>query len=166
MIGSSDFVLFCNRTLDGMESVIGRLNHDQLNEKPDLPGSNSVFQLVTHSVAACEYWVAHVVCGRPSDRKRYSEFQAVGSSQDLLQGTAALRLLLDELRPQYETARELANETHTQTPLGSPWSVGAALIHAYEELAQHLGHMEITADVVLARQSSRAAERSDSTTTA
>ena len=36
----------------------------------------------------------------------------------------------------------------TTSYLDGEWTVGAALIHAYEELAQHLGHLEITADLV------------------
>ena len=36
-------------------------------------------------------------------------------------------------------------------PAGGPdnWTEGAALIHTYEELAQHLGHMDITRDILL-----------------
>ena len=47
--------------------------------------------------------------------------------------------------PQVNT---LAHPAHTQTPLGTPWTVGKALVHAYEELAQHLGHLDITVDIV------------------
>ena len=41
-------------------------------------------------------------------------------------------------------------------PAGGPdnWTQGAAMIHTYEELAQHLGHMDITRDLLL-RDSSK-----------
>jgi hypothetical protein len=150
MIAVSDFIFFCNRTLDGMESAAGKLDESRLNIRPDLPGANTVFQLVTHSTAACEYWVSHIVCGRVTARDRDAEFQASGTAADLRAAILGLRSLLEELRPALETVSELGNEPQTQTPLGQPWTVGAALIHAYEELAQHLGHIEITADIVAA----------------
>ena len=150
MITVSDFVLFCNRTLDGMEKVVAKLDDSLLNANPDLPGANTVFQLVVHSTAACEYWVAHIVCGQPTARDREAEFLAVGVNTDLLAAISNLRNLLDNVRPELAAVSGLAHEPQTETPLGQPWTVGAALIHAYEELAQHLGHMEITADAVLA----------------
>ena len=63
-----------------------------------------------------------------------------------------LMALLEELRPEMAAATELAHTASTQTPLDGEWTVGAALIHAYEELAQHLGHLEMTADVLLAER--------------
>lgn len=147
MITASDFTLFCNRTLDGMDSVVERLSDDQLNHRPDLPGANTVFQLVFHATAACEYWVDHIVCGYPTKRDRASEFEASGTADDLRGVTARLRKLLAEREQELAGVTDLANEPSTQTPLGRPWTVGAALIHAYEELAQHLGHAEITSDL-------------------
>ena len=52
--------------------------------------------------------------------------------------------------PLLDAATELTEIPQTQTPLAGEWTVGAALIHAYEELAQHLGHLEVTADLLLA----------------
>lgn len=148
MITVSDYVLFCNRTLDGMDQVVAQLDHQQLNTKPDLPGANTVFQLVFHSTAACSYWVDHIVCGSSTDRDRDAEFESTGTSEDANDYTDRLRKLLAERSEKLESINELANVPSTQTPLGQPWTVGAALIHAYEELAQHLGHAEITADLV------------------
>lgn len=148
MIAVSDFILFCNRTLDGMEKVVTKLDDSLLNAKPDLPGANTVFQLVTHSTAACEYWVAHIVCGHRTARDRDAEFLARGTATEAVAAISNLRKLLESLRAELEARKALAKEPQTETPLGQPWTVGAATIHAYEELAQHLGHMEITADVV------------------
>jgi hypothetical protein len=154
MITIADFILFCNRTLDGMDALAGRLNAGQLNHKPDLPGANTVFQLVTHATAACEYWVDHIVCGHRTQRDRDSEFESFGSARDLLSTTSKQRTLLAAREEELAKVVDLANEPHTQTPLSRPWTVGAALIHAYEELAQHLGHAEITADLAVRAQAS------------
>ncbi|NNK92661.1 MAG: DinB family protein [Acidimicrobiia bacterium] len=147
-ITASDFIRFCERTIDGTESAFCRLDDESVNERPDLPGANSPFVLVTHALGAFDWWVGHVVCGHPSDRDRAAEFTATGSVADLHGLVAASRRRLRDLAPEIETATRLHREPHLQNPLPGGWTVGAALIHAYEELAQHLGHLEITVDLV------------------
>ncbi len=151
MITVSDFELFCNRTLDGMGRVIAKLDDDQLNTETGLPGANTVFQLVFHATQACTYWVDHIVCGSRTDRDRDAEFRSSGTAEEAHAAITELRKLLTARSDMVATATELANTPRTVTPLGRPWTVGAALIHAYEELAQHLGHAEITADLVRAK---------------
>jgi len=148
MISVADFVLFANRTLDGYERAISRLSDEQVNALPELPDANSAFQLVTHALAAGHWWLAHIICGHDVDRDRSGEFAAIGTTTEAVAAIADFRKLLGELAPELAAATELAFEASTQTPLGAPWTVGGALIHAYEELAQHLGHLEITTDVV------------------
>lgn len=143
-----DFVLFCERTITGMRTAIARCDVEQLNALPELPAPNSPFQLVTHALSACEYWTSHIVAGHPTDRERDLEFTAVGTAAELHTQADALVARLHELAPELRAATSLANPAHTTTPLGDEWTVGAALIHAYEELAQHLGHLEITVDLV------------------
>lgn len=148
MITIADLLLFCDRTLDGMERSLDRLDDTTVNERPELPAPNSPFQLVTHALAAARYWTSHVVLGRPSDRVRDEEFVSSGSVVELRADIASTRALLHELGPELAAARELSNEARTRIPLDESWTVGAALIHTYEELAQHLGHLEITVDLV------------------
>lgn len=152
MIDVDDFLRFCRRTIDGTRDAIDRIGEDHINTRPDLPGVSTPFQLVTHAFSAAEWWCAHIVCGHPSDRVRDDEFGARGTVADLHAHADRLTTLLDDLRPEMATATELAFTAATQTPLDGEWTVGAALIHAYEELAQHLGHLEMTADVLLAER--------------
>ena len=148
MITIDDFLLFCRRTVDGTLATVDRIGDDRINTRPDLPGVSTPYQLVTHAFAAAEYWCAHIVCGHPTERVRDDEFEATGSVADLHAEGAVLVARLEALAPEIAAATELANPALTQTPLGAEWTVGAALIHAYEELAQHLGHLEMTADVL------------------
>ena len=150
MIGIDDFLLFTRRTVTGMLAAVDRIGDERINQRPELPGLSTPFQLVTHAFAAAEFWCAHIVCGRPTERVRDEEFLASGSVAELRAAAAALLAVLDELGPELAAATELAHEPQTQTPLEAPWTVGAAVIHAYEELAQHLGHLEMTADVLCA----------------
>lgn len=148
MIRVDDFVLFCNRTLDGYERALARLDDASVNTVPSTGGS-SVFQLVTHALAATRWWTAHHVCGRTVHRDRDAEFRASGTVAEAQAQVADFRSLLAELAPAMEAATEVHGAPSTQTPLGQDWTVGACLIHAYEELAQHLGHLELTTDLVL-----------------
>lgn len=143
-----EFVLFCERSITEMRRALARCDAEQLNALPDLPAPNSPFQLVTHALAACEYWTAHVVAGHPTDRVRDSEFAATGTRDELDRQADALVSRLRDLAPELQAATTLANGAHTTLPLGHDWTVGTALIHAYEELTQHLGHLEITVDLV------------------
>ena len=147
MITVDDFILFCRRTVAGTLAAADRLGDELVNERPDLPGDNTPFQLVTHAFAAAEWWCAHVVLGRPSGRVRDEEFDATGTAAELHFAAERFLNLLDELAPELAAATHPAHQPPTQTPLGQEWTVGAALIHAYEELAQHLGHLEVTVDV-------------------
>lgn len=149
MITIADFVLFCRRTVSGMVAAVDRLDDTLINERPPLPGANTAYQLTTHALAAAEWWCAHIVLGRPSSRVRADEFVAVGTVADLRAAAADLVAALDEMAPELAEATALSHSPSTQTPLGAEWTVGAALIHAYEELAQHLGHLEITVDLLL-----------------
>jgi len=145
-----DFEVFCRRSFAGVLVVIDRLGDDLVNQRPVETAGSSPYALVTHIVGACEWWVGHMVVGDESNRVRDEEFTASGSVEELHALVTDWLALLHERKPAIAAATELADMPQTQTPLEGEWTVGAALIHAYEELAQHLGHLEITADLLLA----------------
>ncbi len=147
MIRVEDFLLFCNRTLDGYERALGRLDDASVNAVPSTGGSTA-FQLVTHAIAATHWWTAHHVCGHQVERDRDAEFEAAGTVADASATVAEFRTSLGELAPEIAAAVDVHGAPSTQTPLGQDWTVGACLIHAYEELAQHLGHLELTTDLL------------------
>lgn len=144
-----DWLVFCERTIAGHRRVIDRLDDAQLNTVPGLPDANSPFQIVTHAFAATEWWCSHVVLGRPSERVRHEEFASTGTAADLIAAADRLRALLRDLAPELAAATALAEDAvTTEDGLDGEWTVGAALMHVHEELAQHLGHLEVTADLV------------------
>lgn len=149
-IAVEDFIRFCERTIGFHADAVRRLDDQQVNTVPRLPGANSPYRLVTHALAACEWWTGHIVCGRPSARDRDSEFRSAGTVADLVAATEAAVVRLRQLEPELDAATELRHPAHTTAPLLGEWTVGAALMHTYEELAQHLGHLEITVDLILA----------------
>ena len=82
-----------------------------------------------------------------SGRVRADEFHATGT-------VAELSVLVDDLsrdlhaaRDALEAADSLANDPGWAAEHRT-WTVGTVAMHAYEELAQHLGHLELTVDLV------------------
>lgn len=147
-ISVDDFLLFCHRTIDGYRSALHRLDDVLVNTAPDIADANTPYRLTIHAMAACEWWTSHIVCGHPSDRDRDAEFVATGTVAQALAALDHTSATLDALRPDLEAARVVQGPASTTKPLGAEWTVGACLIHAYEELAQHLGHLEITVDLL------------------
>ena len=94
-----------------------------------------------------EFWAGYVVCGRPVERDRAAEFTASGSVESLVDRVPAakgqFRADIAELEPYAGPRGALrpGNDDHPQKR-----TQGGALLHVYEELAQHLGQMEISRD--------------------
>lgn len=148
-ISMTDFLVFSDRTLDGFGRAIGRLDDSTINARPSaLPQANTPFALVTHSFGAIDWWAGHIILGEPSDRDRDGEFTATGTCAEALAACDDARRRLHGWAPLLDAAADLAVAPQTQMPLAGEWTVGAALIHIYEELAQHLGHLEITVDLL------------------
>lgn len=136
-----------DRALDAMADVVSRVGDDGLARRPHGEGTNAVGALVVHCDAVCEFWLGHVGLGRPSHRQREAEFDAEVSAAD------ALALLA-------ETARRVrADLAALDRGDGEPSEMRAFLpngggddevvLHALEELYQHLGHMELAADAIV-----------------
>jgi hypothetical protein len=149
VISIEDFLYYVDDALDGMVRIVSDLGDDLANRRPDMPGANSPFAIVTHCLGVMEYWGGEVVAGRSIVRDRPAEFQATGRVAELTDRVERARrqlradiVALDPFGP----------------PRGSPHAMdatlppvrtqGGALLHIYEELAQHRGQLEITRDVL------------------
>jgi bifunctional pyridoxal-dependent enzyme with beta-cystathionase and maltose regulon repressor activities len=97
-----------------------------------------------------DYWAGHLVAGREVERDREAEFEAVGSVAEL--STRVAQSLL-QLEQDLKTADPPAPLRHQPDPWAQgpdrPLTQGAALLHLYEELAQHHGQMQVLRDVLL-----------------
>ena len=150
---ADDFLYFMHRALDGMVSIVEELGDERVNLRPDFPGANSPYVILYHSVCCTHFWCGAILAGRKVTRDRDAEFQSKGT-------VAELRQAVKDLQQQIPKDLE-----HIQgdLPLDDPdsllpvhllhgvqdWSQGKAMIHAYEELAQHFGQMEITRDILM-----------------
>ncbi|KAA9165881.1 DUF664 domain-containing protein [Amycolatopsis acidicola] len=151
MYTAEEYLFFADRALDGMAAILEELGDDLVNRRPALPGANSPYVIVHHCVGVLGFWVGRLVAGRPVERDREAEFSATGTVAELLgRLRAAQRQLRDDVAAADPRAplREEAPAKYAHTPVGR--TQGAALQHAYEELAQHHGQLELTRDVLKA----------------
>ncbi|MGQ0433619.1 MAG: mycothiol transferase [Microthrixaceae bacterium] len=144
---------YCRHALTQMLTVAERLGHDKVNQRPVGPDTNSVASLILHCCGVSEFWLGHVGLGRPSQRDRDSEFAKTATLDELHAAVAAtVRQIGADLEaleaigaggePEFAAGREFL--------LHRDESDGSLIVHVIEELYQHLGHAELTADVLLA----------------
>lgn len=151
MISIDDFLFYVDDALDGMAHIVSELGDDLANRRPDLPGANPPFAILTHCLGVMEYWGGEIVAGRGIVRDRPAEFRATGRVAELVDRTRRAQ-------------RQLRADVTALDPFGPPrgalpgWdstlplarTQGGVLLHIYEELAQHRGQLEITRDVLQA----------------
>jgi uncharacterized damage-inducible protein DinB len=104
---------------------------------------NSMCVLVTHLTGAERYWIGDVAMGEPSGRNRDDEFLAKEmSAEELIKKlddslayiqAAFERLMVDDL-----------SKTRVSPRDGREFSIGWAISHALEHTALHVGHIQIT----------------------
>jgi len=150
VISIDEYLTLCDRSLDGYAACIRDLGDAHVNSSlTSVEGSNSAFALVAHVVGVMGRWGRTVNRGIVVPRDRDAEFTATGTVDQAL---ALLEMGRARLREDVLAADPAA------APLNPPTdrdrtayaTQGAVLLHVHEELAQHLGHLEVTRDVLLA----------------
>jgi uncharacterized damage-inducible protein DinB len=149
---TDEYLYFLTRAFAGMLNALGELGEDASNTRPPLLGANTPYAIVYHCVEMSDYWIGHVVAGRPANRNRAAEFSATGSLDHLRERVADLqRQLLDDLvgadlqgAPKNPPAPDYEGPEQSLTCAG-------VLLHVLEELAQHHGQVQLSRDVLLDR---------------
>jgi cystathionine beta-lyase len=149
----ANHLYFVDRALDGMARTLTELGDDLVVSRPDLPGANTPYGLVTHCLGVLDYWAGHVIAGREVDRDRAGEFRARGTVGELIGQVDAARLRL---------RADLSAIVLSSPPRNRPdaeffgpdraLDQEGVLLHIQEELAQHRGQLEVTRDVLLAAE--------------
>lgn len=134
-----------HEVLDQLEG----LSDEALNRHLTLPEANTLFALAIHLVGAGEFWVLVIAGGRTIPRDRLAEFQASGTCADLTERyerwIADVHEVLNALVP--ERLEERIDVNRFRSPPGASAeevSVREALLHAVEHSALHLGHIQLT----------------------
>ena len=140
--------VYLEQAIDGMLRVLDRLDDESVNERPHGPSTNSVAALVTHCCGLTPFWLEHVGTDRPTSRDRDAEFSAQASVDELRARLNDLRGRCPEMVGSLDGASSATyHPLRAQLP-GGDRSDPAIALHVIEELYQHLGHMELTADAL------------------
>jgi len=132
---------------DVLAQLSGISNTD-LNRPLPLPETNSLFALATHLVGAGEFWVLVLVGEQTIPRDRAAEFYATGALPDLVtryeRWMTAVHQVLDPL-PDAKMGQIVGPPVvYRYSSDDGPTRVRDALLHAVEHSALHLGHIQIT----------------------
>jgi hypothetical protein len=145
----ADYLWFVDVALNEMRRIVGELGDELANRRPALEGANSAYAIVTHCLGVLEYWGGATIADRTITRDRASEFVAEGPIDELLERVEGARR---QLRLDVQGVDGAAPPSHIVVKADDPVPYrerrGAVLLHVIEELFQHLGQMEITADVL------------------
>ncbi len=144
----STMQLYVRHAYGGMARVLDRLDDETVNLRPPSWGTNSVAGLIVHCCELGPSWFETPGLGRDTERDREAEFVTTAS-------VAELRARIDVATQRCDALLvELgAGPSATDHPLraflpGTDRTDAALALHVLEELFQHLGHMEVTADAV------------------
>jgi gluconokinase len=149
VIEVATYLRFCDEALEHLRDMVVELGDDLANRRPDLPGANSPFAILTHCLGVVANWASTVNLGEVVPRDRDAEFTATGRVAELAAETDRMRLSL---------AAWVAAGDPSAPPVNPPEppeeffvaTQGGVLFHIYEELAQHRGQLEITRDLLRA----------------
>jgi hypothetical protein len=156
MVSRADLLSFIDAAFDELIRIVVDLGDEQANQRLDVDGANSPYAVLTHCLGVLEYWGGEVIAGRVIVRDRPAEFRAHGSVAELAERARLARGQLDRDLTDFDPdapPRGPVQPLDAIKPLGR--TQGGTLVHIYEELAQHLGQVEVTRDVLRADWSRR-----------
>ncbi len=140
---------YLRHAFTGMERVLDRVDDATVNVRPPGWGTNSIAGLIVHCCELAPSWFATPGLGRETTRDRDSEFTATATVAELRARIATSCAAATALAAELSSASQTAIDHPLRDFLpGSDHSDGALVVHVLEELFQHLGHMEVTADAL------------------
>ena len=126
----------------GYRAQISGLTQEELDWSPG-DEMNSLAVLSAHVAGAERYWISDIVMGEESGRDRDKEFATAGVSGEILSNR--LDSVLDYAQEAFDRmeANQLA-ELRTSARDGRERTVAWWITNLLEHAALHLGHMQIT----------------------
>ena len=140
--------LYVRHAFAGIERVLDRLDDDLVNIRPPGWGTNSVAGLIVHCCELAPSWFEMPGLGRDSERDRDAEFAAHATVAELRARIATAVDRVSGLVDEFVAGPTAENHPFRDFMPGTDRSDGALVVHVLEELFQHLGHLEVTADAL------------------
>lgn len=119
--------------------------------RPDVEGANSVYALVVHCCGVMERWGGETIAGREIHRDRAAEFTATGTIDQAGGARRRPAAALGRGPRRLRRRRSAARSDGWRRATLEPTTQGFVVLHVIEELYQHLGHVDLTVDLVLGR---------------
>jgi uncharacterized damage-inducible protein DinB len=129
-----------------IEQALKALPSDVLDWKPGAE-MNSISVILTHLTGAERFLIGDVVMGEPSNRNREAEFEVEGlAKQDLLDRLTEVDGYIKGAFEKMSLPDLESYRTHPRN--GKQVSVSWAILHALEHTATHLGHIQLTVQLM------------------
>ena len=140
--------LYVRHAFAGMTKVLDRLDDETVNQRPEGWGTNSVAGLIVHCCELAPSWFEMPGLGRDGDRDRDAEFATTATVDELRARIADAVDRTVALVAEFVQGPTVPDHPFRDFMPSTDRTDGALVIHVFEELFQHLGHMEVTADAV------------------
>jgi len=147
-ISARTLMVYVNHALASMGAALDRFDDGSVNAAPHGPGTNSAAALIVHACASSTYWLGHVGLGRPGERDRDAEFGVTATVEELRALLARTGEQLTELIIEVDAGPAVTDHELRVFLHDGDASDGSVVLHVFEELYQHLGHLELTADAL------------------
>ncbi|MCY4615868.1 MAG: DinB family protein [Chloroflexi bacterium] len=140
--------------LDQLVGLTSGLDGDRLNWRPTTgphaaEGANSLYILASHALGLTEQATLFMLCGEPGERDREAEFASSGATSEALEERwASLRERIPASLASIEESALVATFEH---PVRGTESGRQLLLATATHVATHLGHAELTRDLIPAR---------------
>ena len=131
--------------------TIADLDDDAVNWKPSASGTNSLLVLVTHTLASAEEHVVGKAAGKTVVRNRDAEFVVTGGAGHLAARAAEVRRRVDEALVALEGRLDEERDPPLDKWRGTRATVRDRLVHSVSHTAEHVGHAQLTRDLLKAR---------------
>ena len=140
---------FISSSIEGIIECLDGLVEDDLNWRP-LENGNSLYVIATHILGTAEENILGVLCGQSIQRQREAEFASRGTSFESIRSDwrelqERVKRSLDQL-PSGELARKRKH------PRREELTGLEVLIILARHAAEHMGHAELTRDLLLVKQ--------------
>lgn len=139
---------------DRLLKTIDGLGDEAVNWKPAAPGANSLLVLVTHTLGSAEDHVVRVAAGMTVVRNRDAEFAAKGGATHLASRAADVRRRVAEALSTLEGRLDEEREVPFREWPAPKATVRDRLINSVAHTVEHVGHAQLTRDLLNARSAS------------
>ena len=142
---------FIAESLDSMVALVAGLDVLEMDWKPAIAEANSLGVLLTHTLKHAQQNLLQNVAGEPVARDRDAEFGASGRpGSDYVRQWEVLRGTLVQA---LSKTPEEALDRMTEHPRRGPISGRGSLLVVVRHAAEHLGHSQLTRDLLRASAS-------------